>query len=110
MPTARSVPSFAPIAGSSAKGSPSVEHRATRGKSFDADLGALQVTEHGNVLAHGKRGATHALDALTVVARRTVGEIHAHDVRAAADDVLEHAWRVGCRAQRGDDLGSAEHW
>jgi hypothetical protein len=85
------------------------EQRGTRGKSLDTDLGALQVPEHGHVLAHGRRRAAHGLDPLAVVIRRSVREIHAHDVRTAADDFLEHARRIGCRAQRGDNLGSTEH-
>ena len=79
------------------------------GKAFDADLRALQVTEHGDVLADDRGNAPHAFDTTAMVCGLAMREIHADDVGAEADQFLEDARGVGRRTQCGDDLGTAKH-
>ncbi len=50
-----------------------------------------------------------AFDTTAVIRGLAVREIHADDVGAAANQVLEDARRVGRGTQRGDDLGAAKH-
>ena len=99
----------APIAGSSANGSPSASTARPSAKRSMRIFGPCRSPSTRDVLADGRGRAAHAVHALAVILGRAVREIDAHDVRAAADDVLEHARRVGGRAQGGDDLGSAKH-
>ncbi len=110
MPTARSVPSMRIEAGVERERLALRQHGPPRGEALDADLRPLQVAEHRHVLADRRGRAPHALDATPMVGGLTVREIDPDDVRAAADDVLEHGLGVGGRAEGGDDLGTTQHW
>ena len=85
------------------------EHRTPAREALDADLRPLQVAEHGHVLADDRGSPPDAFDATAMIRGLAVREIHADDVGAAANQVLEDARRVRRGTERGDDLGAAKH-
>jgi hypothetical protein len=78
------------------------------GEGFDANLGALEIGEQPDLAADLRADGPHRLGALRVLFRPTVRKIHPHHVDAGAQHRFQHAGRVGCRAQRGEDLGTAQ--
>ena len=80
-----------------------------RGELPHADTGALQVHEHGDRLARAVGGAAHARDPAGAELRRAVRGIDADDVRPGLEQRGDRVVRPGSGADRGDDLGAANH-
>ena len=78
------------------------------GEFFDADLGALQVGQDADLPSLPRGRFANGADARLVVFGRAVGKIQADDVDARPYQVVEHAGRVGRRAEGGEDLGAAQ--
>jgi hypothetical protein len=74
---------------------------------LDTDLRALQVGQDANFAAHCIGGGAHGVGAGAVVIGGTVRQVQANDIHALLQDLLEHARRIGGRAEGGDDLGAA---
>ena len=76
------------------------------GKTLDADLRARQVGQDAHFHAHAGGSGTHIGGALGLAGRVTVAEVEANHVHAGAEEILQHARRVGGRSEGGEDLGA----
>ena len=86
-----------------------LEHDLAVDELPDPDLGALQV---GHDADRSSDLSTYILDqlgALEVVLGGAMGEVEPNHVDAGADHPFEHGGVGRRRAERGDDLGTAQH-
>ena len=77
------------------------------GELLDADLGTRQVGEDADFDPGALRGFAHRLRARHLRGRVAVREIQADHIDAGSEDGIEHAGRIGGRAEGGEDLGAA---
>ncbi len=84
-----------------------LEHDLAFGEALDADLRARQVGQDADLDAHARSGGAHVGGTLGLAGRVAVAEVQTHDVDAGAEQILQHARRVGGRAEGGQDLGAA---
>ncbi|MCY1451206.1 hypothetical protein D9M71_680610 [compost metagenome] len=77
------------------------------GETLDADLRARQVGQDAHFHAHALRGSAHVGGALGLAGRVAMAEVEADHVHAGAEQILQHARRVGCRSEGGKDLRTA---
>ena len=78
------------------------------GEALDADLRPLQVTEHGDFATEFRGGGACGRGAGAMIVRLAVREIQTDDIDALGQQVLQHARRIGGRAQRGNDAGATQ--
>src|SRR5690606_41411735 len=78
-------------------------------EALDADLGTLQVAEHGDPLADLIGDLPHHLHALCVKLRLTMREVDPHHISARANQLRELFEIVRCGAQRCQNFCSAKH-
>ena len=75
------------------------------GELADADLRALQVSQHADIGTQAHRHLADQPDRFGMLLGRAVREVDPNDVDPCLEQSGQHLGRVGCRAKRGNDLG-----
>ena len=73
------------------------------------DFWTLKVAQNADGLSHPCRGIADHFGSRHMILRGAVRKIHADHIDAGANHRFENFWRVGGRAEGGNDFGMAAH-
>src|SRR5690606_22880939 len=90
-------------AGHQVEALPRAQLHPALGEALDAQLGPGQVGEDADLDADRRSRRTHRVRARHLRFRIPVREVEPYHVHAGAQQRLQHARRVGCGTERGDD-------
>ena len=100
-------PGGASALATSVNASPAFSAHAAFGEFLDPDLRPRQVGEDADLDAQPLRRLAHRLRARDLRRWIAVREIQPHHVDAGAQQRIEHAGRIGGRAEGGEDAGAS---
>ena len=98
--------------GASSQGEPlpAVEVNGAGGDRAEADLGSLEVQQHGDVGTQLLRRLTHRLANDSVVVVGAMGEVQSSDIHTGLDQSLDCRLVGRSRTEGADDLDSMHGW